>query len=102
MVVTSGVDEECPVCLDSLNMPVITHCAHIFCKRCIEKVIKETSPCCPMCRGVISIDRLVDAPGDQEEEEVDRNEWTSSAKVSLLSLHLCYMKYNFACSLDVS
>jgi len=85
MVVTSGVDEECPICLDSLNVPVITHCAHIFCKKCIEDVIKFTSPSCPMCRGVISIDKLVDPPSDQEEEdEAIGTEWTSSAKVDAL------------------
>ena len=84
MVITSGVDEDCPICLDSLSMPVITHCAHIFCKKCIEDVIKITSACCPMCRGSIAIDELVDAPTDQEDEdEFDRSEWTSSAKVCL-------------------
>ena len=83
MVVTSGVDEDCPICLDSLNAPVITHCAHIFCKKCIEDVIKFASPSCPMCRGMISIDKLVDPPSDQEEEDAIGTEWTSSAKVGL-------------------
>ena len=86
MVITSGVDEECPICLDSLDMPVITHCAHIFCKKCIENVIKITGATCPMCRGMISTDKLVDAPNYQEDEEMDGSEWTSSAKVRLKQL----------------
>lgn len=81
MVITSGVDEECPICLDSLDLPVITHCAHIFCKKCIENVIRVTSASCPMCRGEISVDKLIDAPSDKQEEEIDTTEWTSSAKV---------------------
>jgi SWI/SNF-related matrix-associated actin-dependent regulator of chromatin subfamily A3 len=41
--------EDCPICLDTLNDPVITRCAHIFCNACIERVI-ETQHKCPMCR----------------------------------------------------
>ncbi|CAI9572391.1 unnamed protein product [Staurois parvus] len=42
MVLSSGSDEECSICLDSLNMPVITRCAHVFCKACICQVIRIT------------------------------------------------------------
>lgn len=31
--------EECPVCLDTLHEPVVTACAHIFGRSCIERVI---------------------------------------------------------------
>lgn len=37
LVLSSGSDEECTVCLESLTLPVITHCAHVFCKACILK-----------------------------------------------------------------
>ena len=39
MVLNSGSDEECAICLDSLKQPIITHCAHVFCRGCIEAVI---------------------------------------------------------------
>lgn len=39
MVLASGSDEECSVCLDSVRVPVITHCAHIYCRPCITQVI---------------------------------------------------------------
>ena len=34
-------DEDCAICLDSLLAPVITHCAHVFCKPCICQVIQN-------------------------------------------------------------
>ena len=34
-----------------------------------------------MCRGSISVDKLVDPPADQEEDSMESNEWNSSAKV---------------------
>lgn len=39
MVLASGSDEECSVCLDSVHHPVITHCAHVYCRPCIAQVI---------------------------------------------------------------
>jgi SWI/SNF-related matrix-associated actin-dependent regulator of chromatin subfamily A3 len=40
-VLNSGSDEECPICLEGLKTPVITHCAHLFCRTCIEQVINS-------------------------------------------------------------
>ncbi|KAE8387960.1 SNF2 family N-terminal domain-containing protein [Aspergillus alliaceus] len=44
--------ETCPICLDNLEQPVITACAHAFCKGCIEQVIERQHKC-PMCRAEI-------------------------------------------------
>ncbi|XP_010119290.1 PREDICTED: helicase-like transcription factor, partial [Chlamydotis macqueenii] len=41
LVLSSGSDEECAVCLESLTLPVITRCAHVFCKPCIFEVIRS-------------------------------------------------------------
>ncbi|CAH1245828.1 HLTF [Branchiostoma lanceolatum] len=74
-VLSSGGDEECCVCLDSLRLPVITHCAHVFCRECICNVIRNERPNahCPLCRGDIAAEQLVEVPpeeeGGQEEEE---------------------------------
>lgn len=84
-LLSSGADEECPVCLDSLSTPVITHCAHVFCRRCIEDVIKtcEHNPRCPLCRGCIGMDVLVEVPPETEDaDQTDASEeWHSSSKV---------------------
>ncbi|KAE8354317.1 SNF2 family N-terminal domain-containing protein [Aspergillus coremiiformis] len=45
--------ETCPICLDTLEQPVITACAHTFCKGCIEQVIERQHKC-PMCRAGIN------------------------------------------------
>ena len=44
MVLNSGSDEECAICLEDLKTPVITHCAHLFCRPCIEAVIATDKP----------------------------------------------------------
>lgn len=45
--------EECPVCMEPMTSPMITACAHAFCKDCIERVI-ETQHKCPMCRAPLA------------------------------------------------
>ena len=38
-VLDSGSDQECAVCLESVKRGVITACAHVYCRPCIEAVI---------------------------------------------------------------
>ena len=79
--------EDCPVCLDSLKNPVITACAHTFCRKCIERVI-ETQHKCPMCRASLTNnDQLVEPAANFGEcDEVDPNidPDTSSSKIEAL------------------
>ncbi|XP_049322791.1 helicase-like transcription factor isoform X1 [Astyanax mexicanus] len=88
LVLSSGVDEECAVCLDSLRQPVITHCAHVFCKPCICEVIqsKQLAAKCPLCRANIKSTELLEYPGDEEDSRpTDRkDQWRSSSKVEAL------------------
>ncbi|KAM6127631.1 LOW QUALITY PROTEIN: helicase-like transcription factor [Phoenicopterus ruber ruber] len=90
LVLSSGSDEECAVCLESLNLPVITRCAHVFCKPCIFEVIRSEQPNakCPLCRNELRVEHLVECP---LEEEVDSSngkksdqEWVSSSKINAL------------------
>lgn len=41
VVLASGSDEECSVCLESIRLPVITHCAHVYCRPCITQVLSN-------------------------------------------------------------
>ncbi|KKY36021.1 putative rad5-like protein [Diaporthe ampelina] len=62
--------DECPICLDTLSAPMITHCKHVFCGDCIRKVVQTQSKC-PMCRSPLAEDQLLEpAPETAGEEEV--------------------------------
>ncbi len=76
--------EDCCVCLDSLQSPVITHCKHIYCRECITTVI-QTQHKCPMCRERLAEDQLVEpAPETSGEAEEDLDMDTKSSKTEAL------------------
>uniref|UniRef100_A0A8C4FBM4 Helicase-like transcription factor n=1 Tax=Dicentrarchus labrax TaxID=13489 RepID=A0A8C4FBM4_DICLA len=83
LVLASGSDEECSVCLDSVRLPVITRCAHVYCRPCIAQVISNE-------KVVITIEiktsELVEFPQDEMEEESSTNseKWRTSSKVQAL------------------
>ncbi|KAM4771598.1 helicase-like transcription factor [Rhinophrynus dorsalis] len=89
LVLSSGSHEDCAICLDSLKMPVITHCAHIYCKPCICLVIEKEKPYakCPLCRGDIRKEQLVECPPEEpdfsEIQDHDKK-WMSSSKINAL------------------
>ncbi|KAK3390577.1 helicase-like protein [Podospora didyma] len=86
--------EECAVCMEAMNNPVITHCKHVYCHPCISKVI-EIQQKCPMCRAPLSGDKLLEpAPvqsAKEEEEELDM-ETKSSKTEALLKILQATMK----------
>uniref|UniRef100_A0ABI7YAB5 Helicase like transcription factor n=1 Tax=Felis catus TaxID=9685 RepID=A0ABI7YAB5_FELCA len=89
LILSSGSDEECAICLDSLTVPVITHCAHVFCKPCICQVIQneQPHPKCPLCRNDIHGDNLLECPPEElacDTEKKSNMEWTSSSKINAL------------------
>lgn len=77
--------EECPVCMESLTNPVITHCKHVFCRACISRVI-EIQHKCPMCRAELSEDNLVEPAPERSaaEEEEGLDPETKSSKTEAL------------------
>jgi len=86
-VLLSSGDEECPICLDAFNNPVITHCAHLYCRPCIEGVIRADKPKCPLCRNDISKEKLVE-PAAEKDDTINgeggaakQATWSSSSKV---------------------
>ena len=70
-MIRSGVSDDCSVCLDDLKTPVITPCAHVFCRQCIERVLETIKPpSCPLCRNKIDNKKqLLEAGQDDEEDE---------------------------------
>ncbi|KAF4616900.1 hypothetical protein D9613_008762 [Agrocybe pediades] len=75
-------EDDCPICFDAMTNPVVTSCAHIFCRECIVGVINQPTndetqaDCkadqrpCPVCRTPISeqtiFDRHAFEPTDAE------------------------------------
>ncbi|BCS20143.1 DEAD/DEAH box helicase [Aspergillus puulaauensis] len=62
--------ETCPICLDTLEQPVITACAHAFDRDCIEQVIDRQHKC-PMCRAEIDDNSTLVAPAADMGENTD-------------------------------
>ena len=69
-MIKDGVSDDCSVCLDNLKSPVITPCAHVFCKTCIETVLDTIVPAsCPLCRRTpMAKNQLLEA-GHQEDTD---------------------------------
>ncbi|KIV91642.1 hypothetical protein PV10_06158 [Exophiala mesophila] len=78
--------DDCPVCLDTLKSPVITACAHGFCRDCITRVI-ETQHKCPLCRAELVPEHLVEpaaAMGEDDDEAIDIDPDESSSKIEAM------------------
>ena len=74
--------DDCPVCIDNFEDPIITTCAHVFCYSCIERVI-ETQQKCPMCRAELKdTTQLVRPAKAIAQPEIDIE--TSSSKIEAL------------------
>ncbi|XP_034714305.1 helicase-like transcription factor [Etheostoma cragini] len=96
LVLASGSDEECSVCLESMHLPVITHCAHVYCRPCIAQVIntEQEAARCPLCRSEIKANELVEFPQEEMEEEKSTNsdKWRTSSKVQALMGNLLRLR----------
>lgn len=60
--------EICPICLDVLETPVITHCAHAFDRDCIEQTIERQHKC-PLCRAEIKDTSALVSPAIESGED---------------------------------
>ena len=49
---------ECPICLFAMKTPVQTECGHLFCKECLEPVLKRKRPICPIDKEEIHPDSI--------------------------------------------
>jgi SWI/SNF-related matrix-associated actin-dependent regulator of chromatin subfamily A3 len=79
--------EDCPICLEDMmgHSPVITHCAHIFGKDCITRVI-DTQHKCPMCRAELADESCLVQPAADfgEDADITIDFDTSSSKIEAL------------------
>ncbi|MEQ2247035.1 hypothetical protein ILYODFUR_005157 [Ilyodon furcidens] len=95
LVLASGSDEECSVCLDSIHLPVITYCAHVYCRPCIAQVISsEQKARCPLCRSEIKTSELVEFPPEEMEDDrsLNSDRWRTSSKVQALMGNLLRLR----------
>jgi len=49
---------ECCLCTDTYTAPRVTMCMHVFCKRCVKRLIKSE---CPVCRTTFTSPPMRDA-----------------------------------------
>ena len=75
-MIREGISDECSICLTEFNHPVITPCAHVYCRPCIVQCIESTpnppAPC-PLCRGPLEVKSLLEAAKSEDDEVVDDN-----------------------------
>ena len=47
----------CPICLDTLTDPKLLQCHHVYCRKCLENLVKRAQQelICPNCRKVTAI-----------------------------------------------
>lgn len=62
--------EECSICLEALEQPVITPCAHSFDRGCIEQVIERQHKC-PLCRASIEDPSTLVSPAIESGEDME-------------------------------
>jgi len=95
-VLTRWADEECVICLESVDDPVLTPCTHVFCKACIVRRL-ATSPesGCPTCGNHVPSNDLIPLPKIEKDEtgpSLDGKsgkaalaaKWKSSTKIDAL------------------
>lgn len=60
----------CPICLEGLQQPVVTHCGHVFCYPCITEWLRRSNSC-PVCHGEIENSQLIPIYGQGSEADIN-------------------------------
>ena len=42
---------ECGICLEKFKDPKVLRCQHLYCKKCLERLVTGNEIICPECRG---------------------------------------------------
>jgi SWI/SNF-related matrix-associated actin-dependent regulator of chromatin subfamily A3 len=75
-MIKEGTSDECSICLSEFNSPVITQCAHVYCRPCITQYIDSTPnppAMCPLCRSAVTADKLLEAASSNDEDTVEND-----------------------------
>ncbi|KAL7267198.1 hypothetical protein RUND412_010225 [Rhizina undulata] len=75
----AGDVEECAICLDNMESPVMTDCRHVYCRECITNLITRSAQSgnpglCPMCKREVKQAHLKPFRPDQPNRS---GEWNS-------------------------
>tara|TARA_E500000331_G_scaffold336912_1_gene364516 strand:- start:194 stop:3436 length:3243 start_codon:yes stop_codon:yes gene_type:complete len=64
-------EQNCPVCLDSIEIPTVTRCGHLFCSECIKNALEmsRNGKKCPLCREDLTNTMLREIVVNSEEIE---------------------------------
>ena len=67
-LIRSGVSPECCFCLSEPQLPVITPCAHIFCRACLDQALLIGKPGgkCPVCQIVINKRQVIEVTQNED------------------------------------
>ncbi len=49
---------DCPICLFAMKVPVQAECGHLFCKECLEPVLKRRCQICPLDQEDITAENI--------------------------------------------
>lgn len=99
---TSGLEsKECPVCLDSPDIPVLTPCAHLLCRDCLNASLQYYgSMRCPVCRQHVRKQDIIhlkgSGDGTAEPIRLENLEscWQSSSKITCIIEQLEEMQHD--------
>ncbi len=66
-------DENCIICYENMDKPILTPCGHMFCNNCIQTCIK-LKPECPICKHHVTPDMLIDIKKKKIDQVLEDNE----------------------------
>ena len=96
-MIKEGATDDCSICMGDLNQPVISPCAHVFCRNCITQWLeRRPPPGCPLCRLPVAIKNLLEAAPNNEEEvcEGEDNEENDENKYDDIVVNVSSTKIN--------
>eukprot|EP00123_Amoebidium_parasiticum_P011410 comp20695_c0_seq1/m.26967 comp20695_c0_seq1/g.26967 ORF comp20695_c0_seq1/g.26967 comp20695_c0_seq1/m.26967 type:complete len:646 (-) comp20695_c0_seq1:110-2047(-) len=67
-LLNAGMADDCSICLE-VGGDTVTRCGHVYHRRCMDQVLATGNSTCPLCRGPITADSLLDAKDEVKEDE---------------------------------
>jgi DNA repair protein RAD5 len=85
LIAQEDEEQECPICMEPMSDPIITQCAHIFCRECVTKIFAASlQPHCPTCRLEMPKKSIMSVPRKNRFTTDVHANWRSSAKIGML------------------